>query len=253
MFGMRYVALIGILVIVAVRTTAVEAIDLTKPLAELRLKDGRLLKNVTFTSYAASAIMAKWDGGRGTIQYDVLPANVAAAASAKRPAASVGKSVAPTAALPKVNTVPALSKDSRPAGPTSHVVTGQVFVTTRGAGAYKFSGATIIAYPAQIFEDAFTIQRGNLPLNYRGLRGAEKDQAEADAWMKALGTHAPLGTATTDADGNYSMTLPSAGTFIFVCSASRLAGRIPEFNFWIVRHSSNRLDLTGQNTWQQPE
>ena len=50
------------------------AVDLNKPIAELKLKDGRALKNVQIVAFASSAVTAKWDGGRGTIAYDLFPA-----------------------------------------------------------------------------------------------------------------------------------------------------------------------------------
>jgi hypothetical protein len=61
------------LLVVLAASAAFAAVDLNKPIVELTLKDGRILKNVVLVSYATSAVMAKWDGGRGTIAYDQFP------------------------------------------------------------------------------------------------------------------------------------------------------------------------------------
>lgn len=242
----------GFLAFAFAHTALVAAVDLTKPVGELTLRDGRTLKNVSFIGYSPTAIVAKWDGGRGTISYDALPADVATAAKAMRPAPSTAKAPSAAPAPAKVAATGA-TKKSTTVAPVSRTVSGQVFVTTRGAGAYRFSGVRVSAYPAQIFDEVFSVQRANLPLGYRRLDAGEKEHAEAKSWMQALAPHTALAAATTDADGRYSMTIPSEGAVLVVASASRLVGTETEFNFWIVSHSGDRLDLTGQNTWSQPD
>ena len=49
------------------------------------LKDGRVLKNVTFVASGSSTAMAKWDGGRGTIPLDLLPDDLGASPAAAAP------------------------------------------------------------------------------------------------------------------------------------------------------------------------
>lgn len=51
---------------------AMAAPDVRRPIFLLILGDGRTLTNVTIVSYAHSAVMAKWDGGRGTIPYELF-------------------------------------------------------------------------------------------------------------------------------------------------------------------------------------
>lgn len=75
---------------------AFAAVDINKPIAELTLKDGRLLKSVEIVSFASSSVMAKWEGGRGTIPYDSFPAEYKDALVKMRPAA---KSPAPPTTL----------------------------------------------------------------------------------------------------------------------------------------------------------
>jgi pimeloyl-ACP methyl ester carboxylesterase len=62
-------------------------VDLAVPIPSLALKDGRVLHNVVIVGVGSSTVMARWDGGRGTIGLDVLPEDVRSAAELKRPAA----------------------------------------------------------------------------------------------------------------------------------------------------------------------
>jgi pimeloyl-ACP methyl ester carboxylesterase len=63
-------------------------IDLNSPLPIVVLKDGRTLHNLKIVSFGSSTIMARWDGGRGTIAYAALPDEVRKVAEVSRPAPS---------------------------------------------------------------------------------------------------------------------------------------------------------------------
>jgi len=62
-------------------------IDLKSPLPTVVLKDGRTLHNLKIVSFGGATIMAKWDGGRGTLAYAALPDEVRKVAELSRPAA----------------------------------------------------------------------------------------------------------------------------------------------------------------------
>lgn len=62
-----------------------ESIDVTKPIPEVRLGSGVVLQNVKIIGYAESALMARWEDGRGTILYDDLPPAVLEAVEQYRP------------------------------------------------------------------------------------------------------------------------------------------------------------------------
>lgn len=53
--------------------TAFAASPVDGPIASVRLKNGTTLTNVTIVSFSEHVLMARWDGGRGTINYDQLP------------------------------------------------------------------------------------------------------------------------------------------------------------------------------------
>src|SRR5476651_1916092 len=61
------------------------AIDAGSRMDELKLQDGRVLKNVTLVSFGTATVMAKWDGGRGTIAYALLPSDVQSELKSKVP------------------------------------------------------------------------------------------------------------------------------------------------------------------------
>jgi hypothetical protein len=85
-----------------------EEINISKPIPELILRNGRSYKNVSFVSYAVNVVSVKWDGGAGTIAYDLLPDGVRKAAEAKRPKAETSRKKPPT------NTA---NKQMKPRGP----------------------------------------------------------------------------------------------------------------------------------------
>lgn len=52
---------------------------------ELTLKDGEVLHNVTIVAVGSSTVMARWDGGRGTIRIDNLPEGIVPAVRTQVP------------------------------------------------------------------------------------------------------------------------------------------------------------------------
>jgi hypothetical protein len=67
-------------------------------IADLKLKDGQELHNVTIVAFGTSTVMAKWDGGRGTIRNDDLPDGILPSApknDVERPAAAVPPTPSP--------------------------------------------------------------------------------------------------------------------------------------------------------------
>lgn len=62
------------------------AVNLYGVLPSVTLKDGRSLTNVKIAAFGANTVMAKWDGGMGTIAYGLLPDAIRALAESHRPA-----------------------------------------------------------------------------------------------------------------------------------------------------------------------
>jgi hypothetical protein len=64
---------------------------------EIRLKDGRVIKEVEVLGYSAASFMAKWQGGRGTVAYINLPDDLRETFEAKKPAQKPAEPARPEA------------------------------------------------------------------------------------------------------------------------------------------------------------
>lgn len=107
-----------------------EPIDLKNPLPTVVLKDGRTLHNLKIVSFGGSTIMAKWDGGCGTIAYAALPDEVRKVAELSRPAPP--KSPVPSApkgvpAGPDAENQKALSLAMARRGYSTHLLRQEAF------------------------------------------------------------------------------------------------------------------------------
>ncbi len=65
------------------------------PIPTLKLTDGRILHNVVIVGYASTTVMARWDGGRGTIPYAILSTDIRSLVEQSRPAPSPSTVEAP--------------------------------------------------------------------------------------------------------------------------------------------------------------
>lgn len=154
------------------------AADLSKPIEAIYLSDGRVLKNATITAYRTMDVTVKYAGGSTVIRYEFLPDDIRPDAEKKRPGGPRYLAGETAAAKTKVQ--------------------GQVFITTQGAGAYKFSNVTVYAFPIESFEvwKMTNINPVQLPK--------------------------PLAKATTDADGKFSIDVPKGPAFFLFAQASRM-------------------------------
>lgn len=220
--------------------------NLNKPIAELKLRDGRTLKNVQLISYAASAVMAKWEGGRGTLRYEDFPDEYQTALTAERPKASAY--VAPP---PKPKQAAATPAAPTPAA--AKTVNGQLYVMTVGAGAYKFAGSHVRVYPAEKLEGLLYAQQAALPLGYRRMAHDDARQAEHDAWNEALKKEPMIASAQTDSDGKFALSIPARGSYFVFVTTFRVAGLRSEWKTWVTPISGEgELLLNSSNSWTQP-
>jgi hypothetical protein len=214
--------------------------------SEVTLTSGRVLRNVEVVRWESNRVVLRYSGGIDPIAFTLF----ATPAPAELPGIRKTWELEARLAAAEAVKPPATSR-----------ISGQVFVTTRGAGAYKFAGANVRAYPEEIYAAVRRDQPGKLPMNYRRLNPDEQDRAAANAWFDALEKHKPVGIGTTDADGNYSLEIPAGQAVFLVAAAGRRIGLgrdgrpILEQNVWVVPVSpgESRVDLNGQNNWRQPE
>jgi hypothetical protein len=172
---------------------ALSAAEPAKVFALVELRDGRVLKNVTLANPTKTTVLLRQSNGPSVlVAYEFLPETVADAADAIRPGG------------------PAPREKGAKAGAAKREITGQVFVTTRGAGAYKFSGVTVYAFPMSAWE------------------------TWANTNVNPVELPRPLAKTVTDGDGRFTLKV-AEGTPCFVfAQASRLAGSQHEENEWHV-------------------
>lgn len=176
-----------------------------KPFPLVELSDGRVLRNVTLANPTRSTILLRPAGGAAVLlRYEFLPSGVREAAEAMRPGGPLTKGEAP---------------------PKPVELRGQLFITTNGAGAYKFSAVTVYAFPAELFS------------------AGENTRTTVDL-------PAPLARATTDGDGRFTIKVPGGPAFFIFAQASRLVGGYMEKHQWRVAASQaveGELLLDGKN------
>ena len=205
---------------------------------EITLTNGVVLHKVSVVRWSDNYVVLRHAGGADPIRYE----NIA------DPKPDVIRAIKAGA------TAPAQSSQSKPAQVQSRVISGQVFVTTQGAGAYKFSGAKVMAYSADDYDRALSSETGNLPLGFRRSIPFEQDRDAAKAWLRALQDYKQVASSQTDADGKFTLFIPPETPVFLVCYTERLAGYNHEYDLWVVKvGETDRVDLNNHNQWIQPE
>lgn len=184
-------------------------VDLSKPVPRLRLPDGRILENVQFVSFKTVDVFVRFKAGSMVLRYEVLPDDIRAAAEQKRPGGP--------------RWFPGETAEN------SEEITGQVFVQTAGAGAYKFGEVKVYAFAA----------------------------AHLDAWQRVgfdqvVHLPRPLSVATTDGDGKYRLRVPKNTPYFIFCQTTRMfSDGTHEYNEWRVPgetfKTAKEAFLTGAN------
>lgn len=200
---------------------------LRQPIAELKLTNGKVFRNVSVVRYGKDSVTLKSDAGIGPLPYSYIPQPERGLMLAERDRPQ------PTAKAP-----------------AKREIAGQVFITTRGAGSYKFSGVNVIAYPK--------IQYAVASDRAKFLARSGDDDSYQESWTKQLADISPIARVTTDADGKFTLTLPPNESAVFLyCLATRLTSRyvadrltsFTEVYMWVVPVSDDAktFDLNGTN------
>jgi hypothetical protein len=159
----------------------------------ITLKSGAILRRVSVVRWEKDRVVLKHAGGVDPVPFSIIsPAD-----------------------LERVLAVKADKEKPRK-------ITGTVYVTTRGAGAYKFANADVIAYPQEALGDA---QRPEILHTWPALAGAR-----------------------TDANGQFSITVPNSKPAFLFCITRRSIGDRTETNIWAVKINNDVVDLSEQNS-----
>jgi hypothetical protein len=198
-----------LLVALIVAVSAGAQVDLTKPVPRIRLADGRVLQEITFTQFKALDMLVRHKGGSMVLRYEALPDEIRSEAEKKRPGGP--------------RWFPGETAES------STPIEGQVFVQTRGTGAYKFGEVKVYAFAS----------------------------AHLEAWKRVgfdqvVALPKPLAVATTDGDGKFRMSVPKDAPYFLFCQTSRMfTDGSHEYNEWRVPGETfknpKEAFLTGKN------
>lgn len=132
----------------------------------IKLEDGRELKNFQIVSFASTAVMAKWEGGRGTVPYEKLPKHLRAAAEKQRPSASTSDSQAPS---------------DQPRSP-AQVVAGSITVGEINLRSIESSGGYVrYAWTANILNGLNEPRRLRTHIRLLDAKGFELDSSMSDS------------------------------------------------------------------------
>lgn len=195
------------------------------------LTTGRVLKSVQVVRWEKERVVLKYAGGVDPIAFSLIKEPSPSQLAAIRNAAK--------------------ENESKISSPANRTVTGQVFVTTRGAGAYKFAGAKVTAYPLSALDSMKLTVESELS-TARAEMGVLGDVNVAlvqyRGGLKAVQNFTPVAESTTDADGVYHITVSSKQPVFIFCATTRIAGSTTEYNVWSVPlGNADRVDLNGSN------
>jgi len=237
-----------------------DPIDLKAPIPLLLLKDGRELRNVQIVSYATDTVMAKWERGRGTLPYSMLPQEIAEAAILMRPAPRPPAQPKPVVAAEH----PPMVEQARQA---TVQYKGQAFVTKRRGGNFRIDDTEVMAVDPAEFKrfmrardtSKLMVARATALTEYSAdLAYAEK--LKSDAINKALSeslSESPkaLASTRTDGDGNYVLNCPDQEVILFACKLSKQgAGRDLYCCVWGVKvKGGGVINLTNANMMNPEE
>jgi hypothetical protein len=205
------------------------ALHSAEPITEVTLASGRVLKRVKFVRWEKERVVIDYAGGADPIAFSLI------------------KSI-PLKDLYEMRD--AALREA--ANPKKRTITGQVFVTTRGNGAYKFSEVTVFAVPAGAFSLVELKARDEIASARAMSNSANAPDERAiryRLWSEAASKAQPVAYGRTDADGYYSLNYSGRQPVVLFCTASRLVGRDHELNVWAVPiESEDRIDLTSANS-----
>lgn len=259
-----------------------EEINPFRPVAEVRLSDGRILRDFRALSYTREGINGSWSGGRGVVPYDLFPTEWGNAIARFRPRPSqmpaeerrpsvVSSEPAPEPKQPvipnprlDITPLTRVARNDSVSDGKERVVSGQCFVVTKGRQNYKMGLVRVLLYPEAAF-DAYSKEITRRRLQYltavanaREVAGKRRLPTDlypegVDAYLHESWSALPPGDATsqTDADGNFTIKHFVTGRFVLFARAERSVGSKTEYYVWAVSSAdiedSGRVFLSNDN------
>ncbi len=171
---------------------------IAQPIAELKLTNGTVFRNVTIVRYERENVVLKISGNNAPFLYRYISEPLRTQMLATRDIELAKPK--PTAGTP----VPVADKPPQ-------IYEGQAFIVTRGAGNYKLGDMTVYAFPMSVWSEAESTIGGTMRLGK------------------------PFCRTNTDAEGKFKLSPPNDEDFFLFAQGSRLAGGSQEFYQWTIK------------------
>jgi hypothetical protein len=228
-------------------------VDLNRPIPSLTLRNGKVLQDVTLVSFSATAVMAKWNGGRGTIAYDDFPSAYQKSLERVRPGYTPPS--APRPVIPAFDTSPLPPSEPFSVG-AARTVAGQCFVVTKGGTNIKLGLVEVSVYPRKQFylwagEIAHRLNnRSEAVLKWTKVSNDSRKNLALLSESETI-SHAawnllpqPAASSKTDADGRFSFSHNVAGDYVVFARGKRSVINDTEYYVWMV--SSEKIPNPSQ-------
>jgi hypothetical protein len=232
--------------------------DLTQPIAELKLADGRVLHDVQLKAYNNKGVMVKHADGVAQVNYDQFPEEYREAVLAKKPAPVEHAAVAPKPpGTPKPVTPGAKTKQLIPARKFG----GAVYAVS-ARKTYGLNNVDIRIYPLQYFMDLDQRRRSALTpahidlrnrLNGKGTSGMASTQEVGQFYADEYGSWDDLPPADfstrTKEDGQFVMGIPAQGDFVVFARAKTELNGSTQYFVWAVLADRETIALDHANLY----
>lgn len=197
---------------------------------EIRLASGAVLRNTSLIRWTSDGAVVKHAGGADPIRFATV-----AEPDRARLLAAKGQTTAQAAKS---------AGDQRAAAAAPRKISGSVFITTRGAGAYKFAGTEVLAFPQEYAAQIDSRKQFKISDSSQHVAGSE----HVNAWIEACADVPVLGRARTDADGRFELAIPAQKPVVLFCLAKRARGKVDEVNVWLVKvgADASAVNLDGE-------
>lgn len=222
-----------------------------KQLERLELQDGRVLTNLVVLNYSSQTLTARWDGGRGTINYRVLPEPLRAEAEEQAAVdtrqresrnqerkADLREQRLSGPAGPSAHASPQTSTHHAVQTEAGHIeLDGEAFVSGGNTmdDTVRFAGMQVVAYPLR-----------------EALWATETNLTTID-WP------APLASTSTDSAGRWTLKVPAGTPYMLYAKGEHFATRTGNLTTWTWKVSSHMIgsntrvqltDLNAEKTWR---
>lgn len=195
---------------------AIAQVNPFRPIPELMLGDGLVLKNFKVLSYTSDGVNASWDGGSGIVEYERFPPEWDAVFVRFRPkgvqpakattaplkqhsrapikgntagtAPSSGSGSQPRALVPQPNLTPLPKVEFQyEKALLNRKIEGQCFIVTKGGQNVKLGLVSVQIFPSSVWEKTGGVLHGRLreyELRIKPLLDAAVGPSEAQRWLE---------------------------------------------------------------------